>query len=375
MKTKRNILVAPLNWGLGHATRCIPIIRELLHHGYQPIIASDGNALALLKKEFPNVPTLTLPSYNIEYAKKGSHFKYKLLLESPGILKSIIQERNVVKKLVAKGQIDAIISDNRFGVHHYKVPSVFITHQLNVLSGATTWLSTKIHKFIIKRFDECWIPDLEGQLNLSGVLGHVENSSLNLKYIGPLSRFEKTITNTVYDLLVLLSGPEPQRSILEKKLYKELLKTDKKVLFIRGIVEEQTTSFTFKNITVVNFMTSSDLEQAINASELVISRSGYTTIMDLAKLGKKAFFIPTPGQFEQEYLAERLQKFTLVPYTTQDEFTYKDLDKVARYHGLKNLNQPLDYSRLFSVLDQEFIVSDFSMVNENSDPTPNSLST
>ena len=375
METKRNILVAPLNWGLGHATRCIPIINQLLLHNYNPILASDGSALELLKKEFPELQTISLPSYNIEYSKKGSNFKYKLFLDSPSILRSVVKEKRIIKNLVEAGKIDAIISDNRFGVHHYKVPSVFITHQLNVLSGSTTWLSSKIHKFIIKRFDECWVPDLEGQLNLSGVLGHVNDSSLKLKYIGPLSRFEKTITNKEYDILVILSGPEPQRTLFEKKVYKELLKTEKKVLFVRGIIEPHAKTFTFKNITVTNFMTSLDLEHAINSSRLIISRSGYTTIMDLAKLGKKAFFVPTPGQYEQEYLAERLQKFSLVPYTTQDKFTVDDLDRVKKFNGLKNLYQPINYSDLFSVLNQEFIVSDFSIVKENSEPTPNSLST
>ncbi|NQY06423.1 MAG: glycosyltransferase [Flavobacteriaceae bacterium] len=375
MENKRKILVAPLNWGLGHTTRCIPIIQELLLNNYTPILASDGHALELLKKEFPSLKTIELPSYNIEYSKKGNHLKYKLFLDSPAILKSIIKEKRIIKQLVHDGEIDGIISDNRFGVHHYKVPSVFITHQLNVLSGTTTWLSSKIHKYIIKKFDECWVPDLEGQLNLSGILGHIDDDSLNLKYIGPLSRFDKTITNNEYDILAILSGPEPQRTFLEKELYKEFLKTDKKVLFVRGIIEEEEKSFTFKNITVFNYMTSSSLEHAINSSKIIVSRSGYTSIMDLAKLDKKAFFIPTPGQYEQEYLAERLQKFNLVPYCEQDDFELEKLEKINSFNGLKNLYQPIDYTELFSVLNQEFIVSDFSIVKENSEPTPNSLST
>lgn len=375
MKSKRNILVAPLNWGLGHATRCIPIINQLLADNFNPILASDGNSLALLRKEFPELETIELPSYNIEYSKKGNQLKYKLFLDSPSILKAIIKEKRVVKDLVTQGKIDGIISDNRFGVHNYKVPSVFITHQLNVLSGATTWLSSKIHKYIIKRFDECWVPDLEGELNLSGVLGHTDEHSLNLKYIGPLSRFETTITNKEYDIMAIVSGPEPQRTFFEKKLYSELLKTDKKVLFVRGLIEGEEKSFTFKNITVFNYMTSKSLGHAINSSKMIVSRSGYTTIMDLAKLNKKAFFIPTPGQYEQEYLAERLDKYKLVPFANQEDFELNMLDRAESYNGLRNLYKPVDYSELFSVLNQEFIVSDFSMVKENSDPTPNSLST
>ena len=226
---KKNILVAPLNWGLGHATRCIPIINALQENGFRPIIASDGVALALLKKEFPNLLALELPSYHIEYAKKASNFKWKILKNSPKTIKAIYDEKKIVKKWVSEFDLFGIISDNRLGVFNKKVPSVFVTHPLTVLSGKTTWISSKIHHYFIKKFDECWIPDVDDFPNLSGKLGHLKASDLNLKYIGILSRMEKLEIPIVYNLMILLSGPEPQRTMLEDKIIDELENLPKKL--------------------------------------------------------------------------------------------------------------------------------------------------
>jgi len=353
MKNSKTVLVAPLNWGLGHATRCIPIIRALLAHDFIPVLASDGIALQLLQKEFPELETITLPDYQIEYAKKGKNFKLKILKDSPKMLKAISKERKIVKQLVKTRDFCGIISDNRLGVYSKKVPSVFITHQLNVLSGNTTWLSSKLHQLIIKKFDECWVPDVAGKPNLSGKLGHLKKSSLQLKYIGPLSRLLPQELPIVYDLMVILSGPEPQRTMLEEKLFEEVKRYNGNILFIRGKIEDQQEHFQFLNCNVYNFMQSEQLEKAFNESAMVLSRSGYTTVMDLAKLNKKAFFIPTPGQFEQEYLAKRLQKHQLVPTATQDDFSIDMLARVASFKGLSSFNQEEDYEDLFHLFQRE----------------------
>lgn len=346
---KKRILVAPLNWGLGHATRCIPIIRALINEGFVPVIASDGVALSLLQKEFPNLPSIQLPSYNVTYAKNGKFFKLKMLKDSPRLLKAIKAEKKALKRILEHNNIAGIISDNRLGIRSKKVPSVFITHQLNVLSGSTTWLSTKMHSKFIKKFDVCWVPDAEGEVNLSGKLGHVKHFDIPTTYIGPLSRFTQSKTKIKNDILVLISGPEPQRSLLEKKLLLELKHYKGKVVFVKGIMEKEQSIQIIGNMTLYNFMTTELLEKTINESALVISRSGYTTVMDLAKLNKKAFFIPTPGQFEQEYLAQRLTDLHLVPSCHQDEFSLKKLDEVASYLGLKAFNFDLDYKGLFGL--------------------------
>ncbi|KJD35319.1 glycosyltransferase [Tamlana sedimentorum] len=344
---KKRILITPLNWGLGHATRCIPIINALLNFGFEPIIASDGVALSLLQKEFPELTTLKLPSYKVTYAKKGKYFKLKMLKNSPKLLNAIKAEKKVINSIIDNYNIEGIISDNRLGVRSKKVPSIFITHQLNVLSGNTTWLSTKIHQKIIKKFDVCWVPDTNGNINLSGKLGHVKSFEIETKYIGPLSRFKKTETTIKNDVMVLISGPEPQRSLLEEKLLSELKDFKGNVVFVKGKMEREQVIETMGHITTYNFMTSNLLEKTINESELVISRSGYTTVMDLAKLNKKAFFIPTPGQFEQEYLAKRLTQLGLVPSCKQEDFTIKKLGQLPLYKGLKSFDFEIDYTDLF----------------------------
>lgn len=349
----KNILVAPLNWGLGHATRCIPIINELIKNNYNPIIATDGVALALLKKEFPNLLALELPSYHIEYAKKGKNFKWKLLQNSPNTINAIVSEKKVVKKWVSEYNLSGIISDNRLGVYSKKVPSVFITHQIRVMSGKTTWISSKIHQKLIKKYTECWVPDVEGFPNLSGKLGHVKKFNVNLKYIGVLSRLEKEVVPEIYDLMVIISGPEPQRTLLEEKLISELNEFSKPVLFVKGKVEAEQKVEKIDNIVFYNFMTSDELQKAFNCSNKVLCRSGYTTVMDLAKLEKKAFFIPTPGQFEQEYLAKLYHEVNLVPTASQDDFTISDLKQIDLFRGLPKLKSEVNWTQLFALFKGE----------------------
>lgn len=349
----KTILVAPLNWGLGHAARCIPIIKALQENNYIPIIASDGVALALLRKEFPYVQTLELPSYHIEYAKNGKNFKWKLIKNLPKMIVAILDEKKMVNNWIKKHGIDGIISDNRLGVFSKKVPSVFMTHQLNVMTGNTTWFTSKCHQHVIKKYSECWVPDTNEKVNLTGDLGHLKTNDLNLKYIGPLSRMRKKEIPQAYDLMIILSGPEPQRTYLDEKLQKEIVNYKGKVVFVQGIVEKTQNKWQAGNVTYYNFMNSKQLEQTFNESEFVLCRSGYTTVMDLAKLGKKAFFIPTPGQYEQEYLAIKLQEENLVPYAMQDDFTIEDLSKVKSFKGLTQFNEDIDWDSLFSIFEDK----------------------
>lgn len=379
MNSSKRVLVAPLNLGLGHATRCIPIIHELIRHGLQPYLASDGVALSLLKKEFPDLPAFELPSYKISYAEKGKNFKIKIIWDSPKVLKAMAKEKKTVKRLVKEHHLEGIISDNRLGAYYKRVPCVFITHQLNVLSGNTTWMSSKAHQKIIKKYEACWVPDVEGKPNLTGKLGHLKKSKLNIAYLGPLSRFEKKELPITNDLMVLLSGPEPQRSMLEEKLLEELQEFEGNILFVKGKIEDKQVQGEIQTkkgkIRHYNFMTSDELEKALNQSEKVLCRSGYTTVMDLATLEKKAFFIPTPGQYEQEYLAKRMQKQGLVPYSKQEDFKLSDLCRTLDFDGLTQFDSMVDFSSLFEVFSETGGLAAFSSVKENSEPTSTSLST
>ena len=181
------ILICPLNWGLGHASRCIPIINKIKEKGNEVILASDGDALLFLKKEFPDLKTLNLSSYKIKYAKKGKLLKWKLLLSIPKIALAVFREKKQINKWIAEYEIDAIVSDNRLGCYSNQIPSIYITHQINVLTGNATKLSSGVHKYFIKKFDQCWIPDHEKEPSWAGKMSHTKIAGLKTIYIGVLS--------------------------------------------------------------------------------------------------------------------------------------------------------------------------------------------
>jgi len=328
----------------------MPIIHALIKANFTPIIASDGDALLFLQKEFPLLKSYTLPSYNIKYNKNGKSLKNKLLFSVPSIISAVKKEKQIVSEIVAKNNICGIISDNRFGVYSSKIPSVYITHQVNVFSGNTSFITSKIHQNIIRKFDECWVPDIKEKPNLSGKLSYLNKESLNLKFIGVLSRFKKSKKKLKYDLLVVLSGVEPQRSLLEIKLLEELKYFEGKVLFVRGVLSNVEKLNAPEQIKIENYLLSAELEKAMIESKIIVARSGYSTIMDLAVLGKKAFFIPTPGQFEQEYLAQHLSENLIAPFSKQESFTELDFDNLKYFNGFDTLKTEvnLDIFSLFN---------------------------
>lgn len=350
---KGSILVAPLNWGLGHATRCIPIIKALQNHGYNPILASDGAALDLLKKEFPELEFFALPSLKIKYAKRGFWFKFKIVLQLFRLYRCILQERKFLKMLSHKIELKGIIADNRLGLYHEDIPCTIISHQLKVYSGSTTALTSRLHQYFIKKYDECWVPDKASTPNLSGKLSHLKQTRLNLKYIGVLSRFELKEEPLQYDILILLSGPEPQRSLLETRLLKEFKNYKGKVVMVRGVVEKNEVAYFENTIKIINFLKAKPLETLILQSQIVIARSGYTTLMDLAKLNKKAFFVPTPGQYEQQYLAKRLMAHHIAPFCQQHDFKLEQLKKIDFCSGLSNglFGEDFCFNKIFSLFD------------------------
>ncbi|MCL7752809.1 glycosyltransferase [Polaribacter sp. Z022] len=346
--TNKKIIIAPLNWGLGHATRCVPIIKALIENSFTPIIASDGNALEFLRKEFPNLKYIELPTYNISYHR---NIKLGLFLQFPKILKAVEEEKKVINKFIKQNKdVVGIISDNRFGVRSTLVSSVYITHQINVLSGKTTFLTSFFHQKIIKKFDECWIPDNENS-QFSGKLS-LTNKKINSKFIGVLSRFKKEGLEQKIDVLVILSGVEPNRTILEKKLIKEFKNDARNIVFVLGKVEVDQKKWITNHITFYNYLVSNQLQEKINSSKIVICRSGYSSIMDLAVLQKKAFFIPTKNQTEQEYLALYLSNKKIAPFCNINNFTKDKLLELEKYTGLKVKESKLN-SNLFSLFKRK----------------------
>ena len=299
--------------------------------------------MLLLQKEFPNLKSYLLPNYHITYAKSKWFFKIKLLFRLPLIIFAIIKEKQRIDEIVKNENVVGIISDNRFGVFNAKIPSVYITHQITVLAGLFTCITTKIHQKIIQNFDECWIPDISNSENFSGKLGHVKHT-FKSKYIGILSRFKPQNLDIKYAFLVLLSGPEPQRTLLENILLKELKNVTKPVLFVRGVFSDKELISTQQNIEIVNYLLGENLEKALNQSNLVIARSGYSTIMDLAVLGKKAYFIPTPGQTEQMYLAKLLKKKQIASFAEQHKFQLSAIEDTTNFSGFSRTKASLNFN-------------------------------
>jgi predicted glycosyltransferase len=350
------ILLAPLDWGLGHAVRCIPIIRELHLKGCEVVLAADGSIATLLEDEFPGIKIIQLKGYNIKYSSRTSLFK-SMLYQLPGILRTIQKEHRWLKKLLKSEHFDCIISDNRPGFWNKKVKCIYITHQLLIHSGKGKWMNRllqKIHSSYIKRFDSVWVPDLEGPKNLAGELSHPITTNLHPKYIGFLSRLEsEEPVSTEIDLLILLSGPEPQRTILEKKIVVQLKEYKCSVYFVRGLPNFHTSQITIpSNVKLFNYMPASTLQKVIAASKFIICRSGYTSLMDLINLNKKAILIPTPGQPEQEYLATYMQEQSYFPYVKQKEFDLRNSLKQAEQFTYQNPFHKKDFELFKNIIDK-----------------------
>lgn len=313
------VLICPLNWGLGHATRLVPIIQKHIKQGDKPIIAASGAALLFLKKEFPNLEYHRFKGINIRYAKKP-FLLMSMAFQMPLFALCIIYEYFKTKQLVRIINPSLIISDNRYGVRHSKVKSIIITHQLFIqLPKAIRWMQKPLHIFthwLVSKFSECQVPDYEDyESSLSGKLSHGESLPSNIKYTGPLSRFQNMklenilISTFIPDILIIISGPEPSRTFFEQEMDARFNNTNKTVLVVCGKpdldnnIKEGSTKNLPMGITKLNHIKTEHLFILLNKVNKVIARAGYSTIMDLNASGCKAELIPTPGQTEQEYLA------------------------------------------------------------------------
>jgi uncharacterized protein (TIGR00661 family) len=347
------VLVAPLDWGLGHATRCIPVISELIKQNCMVFVAAETHVKTLLQKEFPQLQFIELKGYRVRYSHNKFWMPLKLLLQLPKIRYRIYAENRWLKKAVKGHKIDAVISDNRMGLYHKKIPCVYITHQLSIKTGVgfTENIAQKIHYHYINKFSACWVPDSKGPLNLAGALSHPPTlPKVPVTYLGFLSRFEKATLQNKYALCIVLSGPEPQRTILEKMVLSELEKTSGKIFLVRGLLQE--TKIPVVNnvsIEIKNHLPADELSEVIQRSEIVMSRCGYSTVMDLVKLQKRAILVPTPGQTEQEYLAGYLLAQKLFYTTDQESFSLPVAIKNAA--AFENNEWPVGFNDYKTVIE------------------------
>ena len=338
-----SICISPIDWGLGHATRCITLIKGFEKLGYQVYIATEGYHEVILREALPNAHFLHLRGYRIRYAKWGFNLPIVLLFQLPKIIYSIIYENNWLKKAHAQYQFDMIVSDNRFGFYHKSVPSVFITHQLNLQMHfeVATRLFQKIQYAWLTCFAACWIPDMEGANNLSGILSNPKHKpSIPLWYMGCLSRLIDTPNNSITQnktvFLGIVSGPEPQRTLLENLLWKAGNTLDIPFVVIAGkpskdqpnkLIEEN------KNAKLYAHLAAPELISEIKRAEYIICRGGYTTLMELIPFEKKLIFIPTPGQTEQMYLGKLWQQKNWALCYAQENFKLNiALEEAKSFH-------------------------------------------
>lgn len=336
---RKSILVASLDWGLGHATRCMPIIVLLQQMDCAVSIASSGNALVLLRKEFPTLQHFSLPSYNARYATRLP-LMLKVFLQIPKFVTVIFKEHRRLQQILRTHAFDLVISDHRYGCWSAKVSCVFLTHQVNILMpSGFRWLEAVVNYFnhrAILRYDRCWIPD-DPSDPLTGKLSTPIH--LRTTFVGMLSRFRHIHqpSEILYQVVAVLSGPEPQRTRLEMLLLKELKKLNCRALVVRGLPGSNNRYQVNENISMEDHLSSQALNEVISKSELVICRSGYSSIMDLATAGRKALFIPTPGQTEQEYLAVELMKRRIAGFQIQHQL---DLEvawrEINHYKGFED---------------------------------------
>lgn len=308
------ILVSPLDWGLGHAVRVIPIIRRFISEGRRVILGGSGESLKLLRAEFPELQSVELPSFHIEYSAGRSQV-WAMLRQIPKIIRGSIKEHKAIKKIVRELGVDCVVSDNRFGLYGSGSYSVYITHQLMVkMPCGLKWsegIGYRVHKKIIERYDECWVPDYEDAVeSLAGDLTHKYAPPSNAKYIGPISRFSDMVSAyspVACDVLVILSGVEPQRTIFEQSILKRYRDSNQRVVLVRGKWASAVKDY--GNIEVYNALTADKLLPLILGADKIVCRCGYTTVMDMYLLKKSNVeWSATPGQTEQEYLLTLLTK-------------------------------------------------------------------
>ena len=315
MRKNKNILICPLEWGLGHAARMIPVAKRLRELNNNVFIGSGEIHLSLFRNEVPGLTYIDFPGFSPSYSRILPQY-LALLFQTPVFLYHIFREHFRLKKIINDYAIDIIISDNRLGLWNSRLKTVYVTHlPLIPLPRSLKFLELPgvlIHRAVIKRFSFCFIPDLPGEVNISGRLSHDVKVPGNVRYIGIISRFSNESSDAANPApfihnTVILSGPEPQREILKRKLISFFSNKTPPTVFFEG--KPGTGTITKSgNIISYSHLQASEMKEVIKSSEKIISRSGYTTIMDLISLGCPALLIPTPGQTEQEYLAGYLSE-------------------------------------------------------------------
>lgn len=353
--------MSPLNWGMGHASRLIPVIDHFHKLGYEVLLGGSGKSGALLQSAFPQLPYFALPSFEITYSKKKFLFGFSVIRKIPAFLKTCFLEHRVLNQMISELRIDVVVSDNRYGLFNRKAHCIIITHQISpVLPFLLRWAELPIFlalKFVIRQFNECWVPDFKDrEMNLTGLLSHRFTLPANTRFIGPLSRFEKFSDQSesgkqAFDMVVVLSGPPPQSEIFADIVLRQSLKSLQKILIISGFQDIPAFKH-HSNVTVVKHLETTDFRDVLLNAKIVICRAGYSAIMDLIALKRTAYIIPTPGQTEQQYLAKYLDDNPLFRCISQQNLDLNRLTVIPNAAAADWLFQIYNMQKKMPLLDQ-----------------------
>lgn len=326
------ILIAPLDWGLGHTTRIVPLVKSKLAEGNEVVLACSPDQRILLTEHFPDLQVMfNLPSYSPVY---NDHLPMpiNLLLQLRKMLRTIRAEHDWLCELLKKEKMDHIISDHRFGFYHPSVRSSILAHQLNIQGP---WLIrdvvNKIQARYFNRFADCLIPD-DAERSLSGVLSSTHYLRIPFSHIGALSRFSHSIERPKipkYQWCVLISGPDPKRRNFLDRVIKIFERLDISVIIIAGL-PSSSSRCVFGRVTVVSHMSDAEMELTIASSQYLLCRSGYSTIMDLAVWQRRALLVPTAGQTEQEYLAQWHSRDSFHLTCTEENLNASEIQRAAQ---------------------------------------------
>ena len=335
------VLIAPLNWGLGHATRCIPIAREFERQGWEVGFAADGPAALILKDAFPDHRHWNLPGLEIHYPRSGS-FIFSIATQVPAFLKRIRRERHDLEEILNAWEPQLVISDNRYGLHSDRCRSIFMTHQINILLPGMRLMESVVRSWVrnqILDFDELWLPDTDEEDSLAGELSALHDGlkGIPVARTGALSRFAGMTGSTEsdeeqgheFDNVFVVSGPEPVAEMFREQLRDQAAVLPGRSLLIKGQPELGTGLQVGKyELMEVGHLKSRDFARVLSKAKRVVGRSGYSSLMDWVVLQPKAelLLVPTPGQTEQEYLAQRWKEAGWAQTQSQSRLSLKDWD-------------------------------------------------
>jgi uncharacterized protein (TIGR00661 family) len=363
IKGNERVLVCPLGWGLGHASRVIPIISALIGKGCTVIVAADESSISLIKSNFPSLEYIHFPSLNVRFSK-GSNQLFALFRIAVSLIQLTLKENKQIRKIVKDYAIDLIVSDNRYGLFHKQVKSILITHQLKIIFPKPfRWaqsIGQKYVKYYADKFSECWIPDNEHGFRLSGELSNPKTLPQNTNFIGLLSRFNQSTMNSHtkrWDLVGIVSGPPPHRQIFENEIVKLSNRLNLKTLILQGTPHGEKHGKVKGKVTLVPHLPDNRFSHEVLSSNYVICRAGYSTIMDIVALGVDAMLVPTPGQTEQEYLSEYLSRIGMFSNCAQNEMHKLQLDDFKIIPNRIDQASDIRFFSTFEELNQQLNLS------------------